>query len=113
MRVAVHGSPDSAHLVIDPDTGALRALLDFDRGQLAAREHDLRTLWWYGTAFARQALIAYREIGHTDIDEVEVRRFHVVSVFEQLAAVDPYSPRFSQIVGTARAAVLGLAPRWA
>ncbi|MCA9651578.1 MAG: phosphotransferase [Myxococcales bacterium] len=111
-RVLVHGDPHAHNLVVEPGTGALRALLDLEDAQLATREMDLRYLCSFGLPFARQALTAYRETAGTDIEEAEVWRFHVCSAFEHLAWVSPDHPRFSQIVSWARAAVLGLTPRW-
>ncbi len=111
--VPLHGDPHMHNLLVDPTTGALRALIDLEDCCLGPREDDLRYLCSNGVPFARRVLFAYRRTARVELDEAVVWRFHALSAFEHLAWVPVGAERFAHIIRWARAAVEGLARDWA
>ena len=109
--VVVHGDPHLHNLAVDPTTGALRGLFDFDEIAIADRARDLSYLHSSGLPFARAALRAYAEIG-PPVDEDAVGRYHVVLALDHFNFVAPSAERFPRIVNWATGAVTALAADW-
>lgn len=109
--VVIHGDPHFHNLAVDPTTGALRGIFDFDEIARGDRAQDLAYLHSSGVPFARAALRAYAEVGPS-VDEDTVARYHVVLALDHFNFVAPTAERFSRIVDWAKAALIALAPDW-
>jgi hypothetical protein len=110
-EVVVHGDPHLHNLAVDPATGALRGIFDFDEIAVGDRAQDLSYLHSSGLRFARAALRAYAAAG-TPVDEDLVGRYHVVQALDHFNFVSPGAERFPRVVDWAERAAIALAPDW-
>jgi aminoglycoside phosphotransferase (APT) family kinase protein len=83
---------------VDPATGALVCVFDFDGVAVAHRLEDFKYLPSFGVAFTRVTLEAYSAAGGPPVGLDGVGRFHVLSALEHFTFVDDASPRWADII---------------
>lgn len=83
--VLVHGDLWGGNMAVDPETGALRGLFDFDDSGLADRHIDFIYFHSFGDDFARRALSAYRDHSGRDASWERVATYHAIAAFAALA----------------------------
>ena len=85
--VLAHCDLWAGNMAVDPDTGALRGLFDFDDAGLADRHLDFMYFHSFGDAFTRRALAAYAAEGGQSASWERVAIFHAVAAFAALADI--------------------------
>ena len=90
---------------VDPTTGALSGIFDFDDAAVAHRLEDFKYLLSFGIGFTRLALDAYAGAGGPRLSLDDVGRFHLLSALEHFLFVAEDSARWPQIVEWTRAAL--------
>jgi aminoglycoside phosphotransferase (APT) family kinase protein len=111
-EVVVHGDPRMQNVFADPETGALRGLVDVDEVAVADRLHDLRLLHAVRTPFARAAVSAYADASGLEVSDADVARVHVLGLFTHVGWAAPGTAAFARALEALRAAVDVLAPTW-
>jgi Phosphotransferase enzyme family len=86
------------NLAVDPATGALVGVFDFDGAAVAHRLEDFKYLPSFGVAFTRVTLEAYSAAGGPPVGLDGVCQFHVLSALEHFTFVDDASPRWAEII---------------
>jgi aminoglycoside phosphotransferase (APT) family kinase protein len=86
--VPTHGDLWGGNMAIDPATGALNGLFDFDDAALADRHIDFMFFHSFGDRFVRRALRSYtNQTGH-DPSWRHTAIYHAVAAFAALADMD-------------------------
>jgi aminoglycoside phosphotransferase (APT) family kinase protein len=83
--VFTHGDPWGGNLAVDPDTGALNGLFDFDEMGFDDRNIDLRYLSSFGTGFEARALKSYEQASGKTPSARRIGLYHMISAFDALA----------------------------
>lgn len=83
--VFTHGDPWGGNFAVNPKTGALNGLFDFDEMTTDDRNIDLRYLHSFGLEFKSRALTAYAQISGAAPSTNRISLYHLVSAFEALA----------------------------
>lgn len=86
------------NIAIDPLSGALRGLFDFDDAAVAHRLEDFKYLPSNGKRFTELALDAYAAAGGPHLRLADVWRFHILSALEHFLFVPESSQRWQEIV---------------
>jgi hypothetical protein len=86
------------NVAVDPSTGALLALFDFDDAGVAHRLEDFKYLPSFGRRFTNLALAAYADAGGAALSLADVWRFHALSALEHFLFVPEGSERWREIV---------------
>ncbi len=107
-----HGDPHLHNIAIDPDTGQLLGIFDFDESALDHPLSDLRYTHSNGSPFAEIAAASFEDMVGAPAELGLIERFHLLGAFRHLVYVPPTSARFPQIVEWVRAAnaAFGLRP---
>ncbi len=84
-RVLTHGDVGLHNMAIDPDTGRLLGLFDFEEAALDDRHTDLYGLHSYGDAFVAWALDAYAAASGVRPSVRRAALHHLLGAFEALA----------------------------
>ncbi len=85
--VLAHGDLWAGNMAVDPDTGALKGLFDFDDAGLADRHLDFMYFHSFGDAFTRRALAAYAAEAGQSASWEQVAVYHAVAAFAALADI--------------------------
>lgn len=93
------------NFAVDPTTGALSGIFDFDDAAVAHRLEDFKYLLSFGIGFTRLALDAYAGAGRPRLSLDDVGRFHILSALEHFLFVAEDSARWPQVVEWTRAAL--------
>jgi len=93
------------NLAVDPTTGSLVGLFDFDDAAIAHRLEDFKYLPSWGLELTRRAIAAHADATGAAVELADVGRFHVLSALEHFLFVDDATPRWPQIVTWTRAAL--------
>ena len=92
-RVLIHGDPCAANLVIDPESGRLVGMFDFEYAAWADRHDDFYALHSFGDVFTERALAAYAAASGVRPSLRRAAAYHVYAAFyalaEALTAGDP------------------------
>jgi len=86
------------NVAVDPESGALLALFDFDDAGVAHRLEDFKYLPSFGRRFTAMALSAYADAGGPPLASSDVWRFHVLSALEHFLFVPEGTERWREIV---------------
>ena len=85
--VLAHGDLWGGNMAVDPETGELMGLFDFDESGLADRHVDFMYFHSFGDEFVRRALAAYATRSGRDASWERVAIYHAVAAFAALADV--------------------------
>ena len=80
-----HGDVGLHDMALDPETGRLLGLFDFEEAALDDRHADLYGLHSYGDAFVEQALDAYAAAAGVRPSARRAALYHLLGAFEALA----------------------------
>jgi aminoglycoside phosphotransferase (APT) family kinase protein len=83
--VLTHGDLWAGNLAIDPDTGGLVGMFDFEDAAIADRHIDFFALHSFGDEFAEQVLDAYAKASGVRPSVRRAALHHLVAAFEALA----------------------------
>ncbi len=83
----VHGDLWGGNMAVDPDTGALMGLFDFDDSGVADRHVDFMYFHSFGDEFARRALSVYAATSGRDASWERVATYHAIAAFAALADI--------------------------
>ena len=83
--VLTHGDVGLHNMALDPETGRLLGLFDFEEAALDDRHADLYGLHSYGDAFVEQALDAYAAAAGVRPSARRAALYHLLGAFEALA----------------------------
>jgi aminoglycoside phosphotransferase (APT) family kinase protein len=84
-RVLIHGDPCAANLAIDPRTGRLIGLFDFEYAAVDDRHDDFYALHSFGDAFAEWVLDAYAAASGVRPSIRRAALYHVLAAFDALS----------------------------
>ncbi len=107
-----HGDLHLSNVAVDPDTGSLSGLFDFDAACLAHPYEDLKFAPSTGLPFARRMLRTYAETTGGQTSLPLLYRFHLRAALTHFEHVSPNSDRFPEIIDWSRAALGALIPEW-
>jgi aminoglycoside phosphotransferase len=85
--VVTHGDIWGGNLAIDPETGGLNGLFDFEDAGRADRHLELMYVHSYGECFARRAFAAYGRVAGIEVDAQRTAIYHAISAFAALADI--------------------------
>ncbi|WP_119305225.1 phosphotransferase family protein [Dongia deserti] len=85
--VVTHGDVWGGNMAIDPETGALNGLFDFDDAALTDRHIDFMYFHSFSDEFARRALATYAIESDQDASWQRVALYHAVAAFAALADI--------------------------
>ena len=83
----VHGDLWGGNMAVDPETGTLLGLFDFDDSGLADRHVDFMYFHSFGDDFACRALAAYTATSGRDASWERIATYHAVAAFAALADI--------------------------
>ena len=83
--VFTHGDPWGGNFAVDPETGALNGLFDFEEMAIDDRNLDLRYLHSFGIDFKDRAIAAYARSASGSPSAERMNLYHLVSAFDALA----------------------------
>jgi aminoglycoside phosphotransferase (APT) family kinase protein len=99
-----HRDVHAHNLAVDPSSGALVGLFDFEDTAVAHRAEDFKYLPSFGPTFTEVAVDAYARTGEHPPSIEQVGRFHVLAALEHFLFFAEDSPRWTQIVAWSRRA---------
>ncbi len=81
-EVFVHGDLWAGNIAVNPVTGALGGIFDFDEMGLGDRCHDLRFLPSFGAKFMNLACDAYADRAGLELSILRIQRYHALAAIE-------------------------------
>jgi hypothetical protein len=100
--VLAHRDVQAHNLAVDPASGGLLGVFDFDDAAVAHRAEDFKYLPSFGPTFTEVAVDAYGRTGEHPPSIEQIRRFHALAALEHFLFFAEDSPRWTQIVAWSR-----------
>lgn len=80
-----HGDPWGGNFAVDPETGALNGIFDFDEMAIDDRNLDLRYLHSFGKVFKDRAIAAYAQSAERPPSAERISLYHWICALDALA----------------------------
>jgi hypothetical protein len=103
--VFAHRDVQPHNFAVDPESGVLLGIFDFEDAAIAHRWEDFKYLPSFGPTFTEIAVDAYRRSGGAVPSMKQVGHFHILAALDHFLFFGKDSPRWTQIVTWSRRAL--------